>query len=468
MSTKLAIATETGQVWIRPIKSIRPSPENDRLYRPVDPNSDDIRALADSIRAEKLKEPIVITLDGYIVSGHRRYVAAKLAGLKSVPCRIEPINRCEDLDAFIKLLRTYNRQRVKSFDEQLRETLVDVNPNEAYTSLLLQREDRLSIEVEAITLNSKKARALVSDAKSQMVEAILKAIKDHRRFWPLSDRRIHYRLFNNAPLRHASKPKSRYANDRASYQDLCDLLTRMRLSGAIPFEAIADETRPVVIWDVHREPGTFLRREFDGLLQGYWRNLMQSQPNHVEVVVEKNTVAKICETVCGKYTIPMTSGRGYCSLPPRHAMAKRYELSGAEKLILLVVSDFDPEGESIAESFARSMRDDFGIRKIHPVKVALTADQVSDYELPAAMKVKKGSSRGKKFVARHGNNVWELEALEPGDLQQILEDAIESVIDLDAFYHEVEAEKSDATKIEGVRRTIGDTLKGFDFGEVGA
>ena len=79
--------------------------------------------------------------------------------------------------------------------------------------------------------------------------------------------------------------------------------------------------------------------------------------------------------------------------------------SGAEKLILLVVSDFDPEGENIAESFARSMRDDFGIDKTHPVRVVPTADQVEEHKLPPAMKAKAGSSRHKKFVARHGNNV---------------------------------------------------------------
>ena len=44
----------------------------------------------------------------------------------------------------------------------------------------------------------------------------------------------------------------------------------------------------------------------------------------------------------------------------------------------LVLSDFDPEGEDIAHSFARSMRDDFGIDQIELVKVALTDRQVRE------------------------------------------------------------------------------------------
>ncbi len=37
-------------------------------------------ALADSIREFGVKEPIVVTRDGFILSGHRRYAAAMLPG----------------------------------------------------------------------------------------------------------------------------------------------------------------------------------------------------------------------------------------------------------------------------------------------------------------------------------------------------------------------------------------------------
>ena len=59
-------------------------------------------------------------------------------------------------------------------------------------------------------------------------------------------------------------------------------------------------------------------------------------------------------------------------------MAQRFKKSGKDKLVLLMVSDFDPDGEEIAHSFARSMRDDFGVADIHPIKVALTAAQVKE------------------------------------------------------------------------------------------
>ena len=64
------------------IDKIQPSPENDKLYRPVDPDDPETVSLAESIRKFGIREPLVLTLDGHILSGHRRFAAARLAGLE--------------------------------------------------------------------------------------------------------------------------------------------------------------------------------------------------------------------------------------------------------------------------------------------------------------------------------------------------------------------------------------------------
>jgi hypothetical protein len=192
----------------------------------------------------------------------------------------------------------------------------------------------------------------------------------------------------------------------------------------------------------------------DGFLKGYYRDLQQSQPNHLEIVGEKNTIDNVIRPMAMEYCAPLTIGRGYCSLPPRHALAGRFRASGRAQLVLLVLSDFDPEGEDIAHCFARSMRDDFGAEGIVPVKVALTARQVSDLNLPPMMKAKESSSRAAKFKGRHGDDVFELEAVPPDRLQAILREAIDGVLDVDAFNAEVEAEKRDAARLDGIRRAV--------------
>ena len=83
----------TDQIVEMPIGSIQPAPENDLLYRAVTDTDPDVIALAQSIATYGVREPLVISLDQFILSGHRRHRAATLAGLTKVPCRIEAIRR---------------------------------------------------------------------------------------------------------------------------------------------------------------------------------------------------------------------------------------------------------------------------------------------------------------------------------------------------------------------------------------
>jgi hypothetical protein len=448
----------------RHLSTILPSPENDQLYRPVDPDDPEIRALADSIRKHGLREPLVISLDGYVISGHRRRVACRLAGLSSVDVRVELVRRTDDITAFVVLLREYNRQRDKSLDEKIREEIVTASPHEAYASLVAHRRRKAAVTLDTIEMRTARGRAEITKAKRPLLEAIRRVLVDQREFLPLSDRRIHYALLNDPPLRHASKPGSGYANDLQSYKSLTDLLTRARVAGLLPMDAIADDTRPQTMWDVHGDPRSFVRRELDELLKGYSRDLLRSQPNHIEIVVEKNTVEPIVRPVAMEYCIPIVSGRGFCSLPPRAAMAERFERGGKSRLVILFVTDFDPDGEEIAHSFARSMRDDFGIQNITPVKVALTHEQVKAFSLQPNMQAKEGSSRYERFVERYGPDVYELEAIPPAALQKVVREAVDDVLDVELFNAEIDAEKLDAAFLAEMRQRVHVAMRGIGGG----
>jgi len=446
-----------------PLDKLRPSPENEELYRPVDPADSEIVALTQSIAAHGVQQPLIVTADLYVVSGHRRLVAAKLAGLAAVPCRVLDFRKDDDHGRFMQLLRECNRQRIKTFDEKLREEAVSANPEVAYQSLIEHRRERSQLDLETLDIRGEKRRAEITAAKGPFLEAIKRIIAERRDFWPLSDRQIHYLLLNDPPLIHSAKPGSTYRNDLKSYKALTELLTRARIAGIIPMTVIQDATRPVTTWDVHRDVQGFLREEIDDFCKNYWRDLMQSQPNHIEIIGEKNTIEPIIRSVAARFCIPMTIGRGYCSLRPRYDIAQRFRKSGKTRLVLLMLSDFDPDGEEIANSFARSLRDDFGIEEIEPIKVALTASQVEEFDLPPMLKAKKKSAQYKRFASEHGDDVWELEALPPETLQQVLEDAIDAVIDQKTFNHEIDQEKQDAASLETTRRRVhrllGDSLQ---------
>ena len=467
MSTAAASRSRNGKLGQVPIRQvsidvIHPSPENEELYRPVDPADPEIVELACSVKVHGVQEPLIVTADYYVVSGHRRFVAAKLAGLAAVPCKVLDFDKDDDHDRFVHLLRECNRQRVKTFSEKLREEAISANPEVAYQSLVEHRQERSRVDLETLEIREEKRRAEISNAKRPFLAAILTIIMTLKKFWPLSDRQIHYALLNDPPLIHASKPDSTYRNDKPSYKALCELLTRARLTGDIPMHVIQDATRPVTLWDIHQDVQGYLREEVKDFGTGYWRDLMQSQPNHIEIIGEKNTVAPIIRSVAEKYCIPVTIGRGFCSLRPRYDIAERFRKGGKDRLVLLMLSDFDPDGEEIAHSFARSLRDDFGIEKIEPIKVALTAEQVEEYDLPPMMKAKIGSASYDRFTDKYGDNVWELEALSPKNFQHILQGAIDSVIDVEAFNHEIDQEKADAARLEGVRRIVLDALRGYE------
>jgi hypothetical protein len=239
------------------------------------------------------------------------------------------------------------------------------------------------------------------------------------------------------------------------------------LTGTIPWKVIHDPTRPVETWDFDRDPSTFIRREIDGFLKNYYRDLQQSQPNHIEIVAEKNTIESIIRPVASDYCIPYVIERGNCSMEPRYQVAERYRKSGREYLILLILGDFDADGESIVESFARSLRDDFGITNIRPIKVALNARQAAEMHLPHDVDPKKGSNNWPKFLKKYGANVrcYELEAIPPEQLQQILRDAIDEVMDLDAFNAELDKEHEDAARLEEIRRQVAGVLGEVRLGD---
>jgi hypothetical protein len=436
------------------LSRIHPSPENDELYRPVNPKAPDIRALAESIQARGLLEPLTLTEDFFILSGHRRFVACRLAGLRSVECEVMPGVHHADPE-FVPLLREFNRHRVKGVDEVLREALVDATEDDedAIDAVLLDRERRAEVELDALAIAGTKRRKAISGAKGPFLAAIQRVIQEQREFWPLSDRQIHYRLLNDPPLIHASKP-GRYANNKKCYASLTELLTRARLEGLISWGAISDPTRPITTWQVHPNVQPFIQKQLEGFLTGYFRDYQQSQPHHIEIVGEKNTVQSLIHPVAMEFCVPYTIGRGYASLQPRYDLWRRFKDSGKERLVLLMLSDFDPDGEEIAQSFARSMRDDFGVQDIFPLKVVLTRDQVEELALVPVMQAKEGSSNFEKFVEQHGNDVFELEAVPPKRLQALLREAILSVLDVDALNREREQERADILALRDMKGKV--------------
>ncbi len=448
-----------------PVEAIRTARENDSLYDRFGIANRDDYDLAMSIKEKGIQEPLTLSTDYYLLSGHRRLAAAKYLKLTNVPVRFVELEFRWLTDADkLETLRLYNRQRDKSPSERIREKLLDINPEEAHLKLFMHRcESRAMASEINVELGGAKTRAKITTlqflAKAQQI------IEENREYWPLTVRRVHYLLLNDPPLKHDKKPGSVYANDKASYKALTNLLIRARLSNDVPMLSIEDSTRPIKAAYGFSTMEEFVAQETENFLTGYSRNLMQGQPHHLEIILEKNALRTVIESVAREYCIPITTVRGFSSLSPRYDLFARFKHSGKDKLVLLMLTDFDPDGDQIAASFASSMRDDFYLNNIHPVKVALTVEDVHENDLPSDMDAKPSSPNYAKFFKRYGSTkAVELDAAPVVLLQQKLRDEIESVIDVDEFNAQVELQKLDAAHIVAHRAVVFDAIGGGNVG----
>ncbi|MBQ8927870.1 MAG: ParB/RepB/Spo0J family partition protein [Oscillospiraceae bacterium] len=106
--------TEERRVLEIPIDEIRPNPHQPRTcFSPQE-----LRQLADSIRHNGILQPLSIRQTGntyQLIAGERRLRAARLAGLRSVPCIILNLN--DRNSAILALVENIQRQDLNCFEE---------------------------------------------------------------------------------------------------------------------------------------------------------------------------------------------------------------------------------------------------------------------------------------------------------------------------------------------------------------
>ena len=446
------------------IDRILPSPENVDLYG-NDPDDSQFDALVESIRKRGLAEPLLLSKDFFVASGHRRLAACQQLGWKGVPCRFLKEKRA-GADDWHRTLTEFNPQRIKSVSALVKERILSESIEDTQDLIDARRNvdaERLQA-CDLMTVERVKQAHAISERRQPFLTAVVKVVEDMRAYWPLSVRQIHYQLLNAPPLtqrpqRSAKNIESfRYRNDARSYLALVRLCRDARYSGALSMMVIDDPTRPQIVPRTHPNVSEFINDEVSYFLTGYDRNKMGTQPLHLECFGEKGTLKTILAPVCAEFQIPLSLGRGFCSIPVWRDITDRCMCSHKDKMLLLIVSDYDPEGLELADDAVRSLRDLHGVN-VEAVRVAVTAEQIADLQL-VANPAKKSSSRFNSFVKRTGStDTYECEALPPRVLQDALRDAISKAIDNDLYDAEVEQEEEDVGEIHAFRRQI---VEGMD------
>jgi hypothetical protein len=214
-------------VELVPIEQLKPSPENEEIYGPINFDTDPaLQSTVDSIKRLGLEEPIIVTADKYILSGHRRFVAVQHLGWKEVPVRFSKVRRDESTD-YHRLLAEYNPQRVKSVAALLSEQFLKSETYVSDDDFHARHYEKGETEAEFITVEGNKLVEPIGERQSEFLAAAVDVINRLRDFWPLTVRQVHYKLLNDPPLTQVTKERNerwRYRNDSSSYNRLSSIL----------------------------------------------------------------------------------------------------------------------------------------------------------------------------------------------------------------------------------------------------
>lgn len=451
-----------------PISSITETPENWDIYKR--PEADDqFPALVESVAANGVLEPITISSDGFILSGHRRHAAAldaydmdPLNFLPLVPVIVIPEIKIGPMpaDERIKILIAHNRgSRVKTTAESVAEAMASVDPEAAIREAQERKAKvftKAQTSTQTVSAGTGSRRTNPLKQRGEFLEAVELVLQNIKRF-PIPQRHIHYRLLNLAPRMSKGKLGQRYGktgNSKGDTGKLSKLLTDARSARLINDELISDGTRPEHYFEVENSVGEYVASEVGGMFKSYFSNVHRDQSAHVEILIEKNTLFDLLRIhVAQELRIPITSGRGYVSYPVGCRMRDRFKKSGKDKFVLIYVSDHDPEGLDMPSSWKAYFKIDHGI-DAEVVRAAVTQEQIRKYNLPPDADAKVSSSRFKSYVRQHGTKVWELDSMDPDHLVEEVKAACLAWMDIDLLNAAMKREQEDDVKLARLNAAV--------------
>ncbi len=447
------------------IDKIKPSPENEDIYGEIIEDAP-MEALIASIKRRGLAEPILVTNDGYILSGHRRHFACKCLGKRTVPVRVQKDIKRLGNKHYHRELIEYNPQRVKGAPSLLKEALMLTKGVKFNTRAWIEEQRAATMKVDADFMEVTGAKDVkpISQRRFPFLQAVQAVIQGLEDFWPLSIRQIHYNLLNNPPFKQVPKRSKfdiehyRYANDKASYDRLVSLLTSARYNGQVSMACIDDPTRPQVTYGGWESMAEYVQYEVNKFLTQFHRDRQFGQPRHIEVFGEKSTLYQMLRQATQEYYVPFSIGRGFCSIPVWRDMAERFFDSGKERMTLIIVSDYDPEGLALADDAIRSL-ETWNI-PLDGHRVGVTREQIEDFGLAGDFNAVKESSKHRdNFIAKTGGEeTWEVEALPPEYIVEQVKAAIEASMDMKTFGKVCEEEEKGAEDLKDIRAQLADSI----------
>lgn len=272
--------------------------------------------------------------------------------------------------------------------------------------------------------------------------------------YKLTVRQIYYQFVANGWLE----------NVDTNYKWLAALIDDARKAGKIDWDAIEDRTRYLRGF-VNPDPDT--ENWFRDLIPSYYEDLWENQPAYCEVWVEKDAMVGVIGRAANRWRAPYFACRGYPSSTALRDAGERFREAGemGKELFLFYLGDHDPSGIDMSRSNQElldlySYAGDTGI-EVNLIRLALNMDQVRRYN-PPPNPTKETDKRADGYIREFGYTSWELDALKPGVVDGLIDNAIREIIDLDQFNEDKERETKNRDELsyivanwDAVRRNYG-------------
>lgn len=231
------------------------------------------------------------------------------------------------------------------------------------------------------------------------------------------------------------------------YKRIGAAMTAARLDGRFPIDWIEDRGREAGVTSMRAsvDVDVALDRASDeiaDLIYHIGHGRWCGQEIVPSVWVEKDALAGVLGPTCTRLGVGLFACKGYPSVSSvsawvgkMHAAVSRDAADPTTRIIYL--GDHDPDGLEIpwsAQRMIMAVQDVKGERFSFQVRpVALTMDQIEEYK-PPPFGAKVSSSRFRRYVEETGtDDAWELDALEPRVLRQLVVDNVEACFDRDVW-----------------------------------
>jgi len=211
------------------------------------------------------------------------------------------------------------------------------------------------------------------------------------------------------------------STDRKHYAALGRVMTTLREAGIVPFNWLVDSLRST------DKPNSWtgLQDFSDTVREAYRKDFWSELPDYVHIFCEKDAVAGVLQPVTRAFDVALSPIRGYASVSFAHEIAATW--NNIEKPIhAFYLGDFDPSGFDLERDL---------IAKLHRYckqpfeweRLGVNAADFAEFNL-LPLSPKESDRRCGKFVAAHGQECAEVDAIPSTELRRRVRDSIEQFI----------------------------------------